>query len=441
MTLRNQINFRILTSILFVLCLSAFLVIVQARNSLAKEINSSVNLAVELIQLGVSESGAMSTELIQKLNKIASLNETRHLNIRIKQPSGELIRLAAENTQRTKNLTPDWFIWAVSGKHHEKSYKVITHNQQSLEILISTDSRDEIDEAWQETGVFFAIILVLSTAVFITVNLVFKNMLNIVNKILYKLNEIANEAYNHNKLPKFSIDEFEQIALAINHLTESLDKAKRENQALTQHSLQIQEEQRQILAQELHDELGQSISAIKVMAVTGKKQSNCTEINNSIISICEHLFVVVRSMMKNLHPLELTELGFKASLQELVFQWHKRNPLLQINLNCNEDYFQNQDKIAIQLFRVIQEALTNTVKHAAANNMSIDIMTVNSETGNMLALTIVDDGKGCDVDSLNKGFGLLSMKSRVKSLDGKIMFHSTEGVGLKIVIKIPFAKQ
>lgn len=439
MTLRRQINFRILTSILIVFFLGAFLVIMQARHAIEEEISSSVNLAIQLIQWGVSESGVISMEQNQQLKKIALLKETRHLNIQIKQPSGKSIRVISDSINQEKTLAPDWFVWAVSGKQQEKTYEVTTNDEQLLQIIISANSMDEIDEAWQETKVFFAIILLLSIALFIAVNLVFKNVLGMVKTILHRLKDIANETYTR-KLPHFSIDEFEQIAEAVNHLTESLAKTKQENKALTQHSLQIQEEERRILAQELHDELGQSLTAIKVLTVTGKKEPKNAEIYNSIISICDHLFDVVRSMMKNLHPMVLTELGLKASLLELVEHWHTRNPGLTIAINCPEDFSEDEQKIAIQVFRVAQEAITNTVRHAKASNMLIDIKLKEEDHRQTMFLSIEDDGLGCDATMLKSGFGLLGMQSRVKSIDGELKIISGVEQGFKIRVSIPLNK-
>ena len=81
------------------------------------------------------------------------------------------------------------------------------------------------------------------------------------------------------------------------------------------------------IAQELHDELGQSLTAIKVMAVTARHpKSDTLHITQSITDICDHLMQVLRSMMYQLHPLILTELGLKATLDDMLKHWKERNP-------------------------------------------------------------------------------------------------------------------
>jgi len=141
-------------------------------------------------------------------------------------------------------------------------------------------------------------------------------------------------------------------------------------------------------------------------------------------------------MMKNLHPLILTELGLTASLHDLVNHWQHCTPALKIHLV----YFTQVDdipvKIAIQIFRIIQEAITNTVRHAQARHLAIrlEVIVLPSPT---LILQIEDDGIGCDTASLSLGFGLLGIKARVKSLAGAFSLESAKNQGGKINIRLP----
>ena len=218
-----------------------------------------------------------------------------------------------------------------------------------------------------------------------------------------------------------------------------MHKAQQENNRLTLHSLQIQEEQRQTLAQELHDELGQSITAIKVMAVTGKKNlGNPVEIYQSVISVCDHLVMVVRSMMKNLHPLILTELGLSASLHDLISHWQTRAEDLKISLSCDVGVDLIDGKMAIQAFRIVQEGITNAVRHSQAQQLSITLVVENA-AAQTLSIAIEDNGRGQDLAQLVLGFGLLGMQARVKSLKGTMQIFTAENEGMEIHISIPIS--
>ena len=219
-------------------------------------------------------------------------------------------------------------------------------------------------------------------------------------------------------------------------MADNLQLAQQENSELTRHSLQVQEEQRQHLSKELHDELGQSLTAIKVMAVTaGHPKSNTLEITESIVGICDHLMKVVRGMMYQLHPLVLTELGLKATLDDMLMHWELRNPDLTINMQCDESIKNLSAATSIQVFRVIQECLTNIVRHANADKVDI-ILKMQPQ---QLFLSIKDNGKGCDFQQVKPGFGLRGMKERVSSLGGTVNLESKEEQGVLVTILIPKA--
>jgi two-component system sensor histidine kinase UhpB len=222
-------------------------------------------------------------------------------------------------------------------------------------------------------------------------------------------------------------------------MTNALDAAHKENQALTLHSLEIQEEERQRLSQELHDELGQSLTAIKVMAVTAKSNKAETErITDAITGICDHLITVVRSMMRNLHPLILTELGLKATLEDLINQWSTRNPELALLLNCSDEVDGLEKKITIQVFRIVQECITNIVRHAQADQAIICLEITNQAvSGKQLRLQVTDNGRGYAPEQIKMGFGLLGMRERIKSLDGEFCLQTGPQQGMNIIATIP----
>jgi two-component system sensor histidine kinase UhpB len=422
--------------LLLVLILGGVTLILQARQSVSKEVQSSVQLALQLITLSLNKSQYNQDDGNTWLHDIALVKEIHHLNIQLKQPSGQLLQLSTKSKFSYAPQTPQWFVWMVAKSYPTVNYPLTMQDKQTVQVIVSINALDEISEAWQETKVFLSVILLLSAGLFFAVNVIFRQVLQTVERILKNLSEIETENYQ-NPLPHFAITEFERIALAINHLTATLHKTQQENNRLTLHSLQIQEEQRQTLAQELHDELGQSITAIKVMAVTGKKNlSNPVDIYQSIISVCEHLVTVVRSMMKNLHPLILTELGLNASLYDLTQHWQNRATGLKISLLSDETVDTIGAKVAIQVFRMVQEGITNAVRHSQAQQLLISLI-VKNEQKNTLLLCIEDNGIGCELQSLSLGFGLLGMQARVKSLNGVMQIFSAKNQGMRIQISIP----
>ncbi|PPD32220.1 MAG: histidine kinase [Methylomonas sp.] len=434
MSLRYQIILRILLSTLFILVLGGAIAIWQARRSVAREVDASIQLSLQLITLGVANTP--SFQHVDHLSRLSALRETRHLSIQLQKPNGQLIDFVGEQQpSHSENMPPAWFIHWVKGDYPEVKHETKTQDGETLVFIINAQPLDEITEVWKESLGFFTSLSVLTFLTFLIVNLVLNKSLKAINVIVDALRVIETGQYKH-QLPTFSSKEFDSIANAINHMTVELEKTQQENRALTQHSLAIQEEERQRLSQELHDELGQSLTAIKVMAVTaGQQKSDTAKITATISEICDHLMTVVRSMMQQLHPLVLTELGLKATLEDMVNHWSERNPELNLSIYCSDEVDGLDKNITRQLFRVIQECLTNVVRHAQARQVVIDLRMQNAEK--TLLLQVVDDGQGCDLQSLSRGFGLRGIKERIKSLEGEVLLDSKPGAGMSISAWIP----
>jgi two-component system sensor histidine kinase UhpB len=280
--------------------------------------------------------------------------------------------------------------------------------------------------------------MVLLGCVFLAVQAVFNKALTATAEIVATV-KIIESGHYQKKLPDFAIQEYQTIAQAINHLTEVLSQAQQQNRALTQHTLVVQKHERQRLAQELHDELGQSLTAIKAMAAWIKKANGGTaEAADAIIASCDHLFALARSMMQQLHPLILAELGLKTSLEDLLGRWSSRNPALLFELICPDEVDKLEQNIAIQLFRVIQECLTNAMRHAQATKVTVFlVLSQGVESGQQLSLEICDNGCGAAMEKVHAGFGLLSIRERINSLGGQLLIQTAPLQGMRILVEVP----
>lgn len=417
------------------LILGGAMAIWQARGAVGREIDSSLNLAAQLIQLNFPQAKQTTFDVSSWLPRFVSLEQTRHLKIQLKKPSGEIVNFTAEQKQAAgADTPPQWFINLVSTKYPELEQQLMTADGKQSLLLIRADPLDEISEAWKESRAFFTSVLGMTLLMFLAVNLVFNKAFKAIILIVDGLKAIEQGRYRQ-KLPDFAAQEFDHIAKAINHLTDVLDAAYRQNRALTLHSLEIQEEERRHLAQELHDELGQSLTAIKVMAVTANtKKADTGQITDAIVDICDHLITVVRSMMRNLHPLVLSELGLKATLEDFLHHWATRYPELTLTLFCADAMDELDQKVTIQVFRVVQECVTNIVRHAEAAQATIQLDIVD---GKLLQLQISDNGRGCALENIKTGFGLLGMRERINSLGGELRIQSQPRQGMSLTASIP----
>ena len=314
--------------------------------------------------------------------------------------------------------------------------RIATASGDQFILRIRTDSVDEIQEVWEESLAFFSTILMLKLLIFASVYFVIHKTLASIRIIIDTLQKIEAGDYQQ-QLPEFSTREYDSIAKAINHMTGELYKIQQENRALVKHSMEILETERKQLAQELHDELGQSLTGIKMMAIIAcKKRDQIAEISASIANGCDSLIDIVRTIVQRLHPSVLTELGLQAAIEDLLNHWTSKNPEIQFHFRCDDEVDLLSQKLSIQIFRVVQECLTNIFRHAQAQEFSV-ILTIVEIPEHQVRLTVADNGIGCDINKLTKGFGILGMKERVHSLGGNLSIQSTVNKGVQVNVVFP----
>lgn len=212
-----------------------------------------------------------------------------------------------------------------------------------------------------------------------------------------------------------------------------------QNRELAQQHLQIQETERKHLARELHDELGQYLNAIKLDAVnvTASEAADLPAIHRAgehIASTVDYLHGVVSDMIRRLRPAGLDELGLQAALESCVDSWRRRLPGTRFSLSCRGRLDDLGEALNLALYRLIQEGLTNTYKHAAAR--SIDIQLQRVDTGGV-ELLISDDGRGMDAVAARSGYGIRGMRERVEMLGGKFALDTGHGRGTTLQVQLP----
>src|SRR5690606_727084 len=240
------------------------------------------------------------------------------------------------------------------------------------------------------------------------------------------------------RLPSFDLPELTVLSRQFNHMAEALERSRAENRELTQRSLAIQESERRHLAQELHDELGQSISAIKAVAVSIAKESDGRDdavrrAAATIEQVASHVYAVVAGIIRRLRPARLDQFGLAAALEELVDGWNEHHPDTFCTFSSSGPLDDLDETIEINVYRIVQESLTNVAKHSGANEAKVTI----ARTHGALQLEVRDDGAGFDPANIRRGLGLLGIRERVEALAGAWALETAPGRGVAIRVTVP----
>jgi len=215
-------------------------------------------------------------------------------------------------------------------------------------------------------------------------------------------------------------------------------RARELNRALAGRLIVSQEEERQRIARELHDDLSQKIAVLNIdvdrlghQMQTPEHRTRVRKISAQITEIAEHL----HDLSYELHPARLQTLGLIESLRVMCSEFS-----LQRNIDVTFDAADNELPLAIDptvslcLYRITQEALHNIARHSRANDASVRL----SQDGSDIYLEIADSGVGFEPhSSRHTGLGVVSMRERVGVLNGKLSIHTAPGRGTRIVAQIP----
>ncbi len=219
-----------------------------------------------------------------------------------------------------------------------------------------------------------------------------------------------------------------------------------QNRKLTQIIQSRLEEERRAIARELHDELGQCVTAIKtigaVIATRTREQS--PEIHRSaqtIVSVAEHMYDSVHGIIRQLRPSALDHLGLRETLEEAVANWRRLNPEIDCQLELEGALDSLGEQVNITVYRIVQECLTNVMKHASASRAQVSVVRCADEGVDRLEIAARDDGNGLGERNQRDAtrFGLMGMRERAEALGGTFAVDSKPGEGLSVRVSIPLA--
>jgi len=223
-----------------------------------------------------------------------------------------------------------------------------------------------------------------------------------------------------------------------------LAAALADNRRLSQQYVRLQEAERKALARELHDELGQYLNVIKLDAVGIRDAplpatTTLRERATGIVANCNHIHAVLTALIRQLRPVGLDELGLEAALEHCIDTWRPRLPAVRLKLSFAGEFGDLAETVTLTAYRLIQEALTNVAKHAAAGQvtMRLERRSPSPEARGLITITIADDGVGSDMRTPTQGLGLIGIRERVAALAGHLEITSSPGSGFELKALIP----
>jgi signal transduction histidine kinase len=216
---------------------------------------------------------------------------------------------------------------------------------------------------------------------------------------------------------------------------------RRDLQRLSARLVTAQEDERRAIARELHDEVGQVLTAIKVELAVVQRALDSGAVSAGMLedarTITERALQTVRDLSNLLHPPLLDDLGLPDAIDAYLKEFRQRHGV-RVELVCDPEIATLSKRIAVAAYRIVQEALTNVARHAGATACRVTLR----PAGQAVLLSIEDDGIGFDPGEVDRpgarrGLGLLGMRERVAQLGGTFSVNSVIGKGTQILVRLP----
>jgi two-component system, NarL family, sensor histidine kinase UhpB len=417
----------------------------DTRSSVREEIEAANRVAAQVLgDLIVTYSASGGTAAVQDM--LQRLGHVRANDVTLRDPRGRLLYHSPPPLYKAGREAPAWFAHLLAP---EPERQVFTLGDGAQVVLEAQASRAILD-AWDDLRRLLAIASVMLVAVGALAFWLVDRALAPFPVIVQGLERLERGELDF-RLPVLAGPEARAIDAAFNRMAHAVeDKVRAEREAREARSRleerrelallveQSLEEERRLIAHELHDEFGQSVTAIRSLAMaiaTQSGEANCVSAARLISEEAARLYDAMHGLIPRLAPLALDTLGLAASLESLVRDWQRRHatPLLSLHHELPSELGAS---VTLAAYRVVQEALVNALRHAHASRVMIDV----SSSAERMIVSVTDDGVGLPAQWSRPGhFGLRGLAERVEHLGGTLQVGNTEPHGVCIRAEIPLA--
>jgi two-component system sensor histidine kinase UhpB len=443
MSLRLKINliFSILTLLIFSVLIAVELA--ATRASVREEMEASGRIASQL--LGRIGDYYGDDGLSGLVGFLRATGRVRANDIRLYDRHGTLLYESPPSQYKAGRDAPGWYAALI---RPAKLEQVILVRQARL--VVSTNPTRAILDGWDNLrDIMLAQITLLALADLLIFWLVGRWIAPL-ERIERGLSEIE-QGDHHVRLPPLPGKEAGQMGRAFNRMAQAVEDNIQVRQASAEAQARLDaqreftmllhariEEERAALARELHDELGQSLTAIRSIAKSMMQHADVA--GGPLERHAKMLFDTagmtsdaMRRMIPRLRPIQLEGMGLVDAVRDLLTETQQNHPDVKFELQVGDPLPPLDDALELSAYRIVQEAVTNVVRHAQATRAQVSLGRVDGQ----LALVIADNGRGSTALQRDGHYGVRGMQERASAHGGDVAFRPAAGGGLEVSVRLP----
>lgn len=436
MTLRRKLIMSIAAGVALTFLLGGILFYFHAIDKIDTEMQAALEVGAGIAANAVdahedAANMASSLELMVK-----DFDGDRHLQAMV-VGADDKIHHKSELAAPDKEI-PGWFYRLFSGQSRRTIVPLPDKFSAIGRIELEANPKNEIGEAWEDMVNTLRILSILTIFISCAVYWILGSALKPLEQLAAAFSQFGHVA-DPVLVSESGPDEFRRVYRAFNTMVSRQKHAEATNRKLNEQLLNVQDEERADIARDLHDDIGPFLFNVDVEATTILKLSeekNYAALPQHVQHIREavsHMQKHVRGILSRLRPAALLDLGLQDALEHLVESWQSRQPGIAITLSFDLPQLASRQQDTV--FRVVQEAINNAVRHGKPTK--IQIMT--QVKSDRIELEITDNGSGfVDLDA--RGFGILGMRERVAHHDGTLQVSNNDrGPGACVRAEFPLS--
>jgi two-component system, NarL family, sensor histidine kinase UhpB len=438
-SLRNRLNLIFGSLFALWLAVDAGHVVVEASGRARAETQSAMRLTMDFVATALAhlKDAPKPEDAVEAL--VDSLQNLRHVRVWLGDPSPAS---TFPQAAKRESEAPRWFRALVNAPSEVATIPVTFNEHKSESIVIVADPSDEIDEAWAGArdhalvGATMALVA-LGATTFLLGRAV--RPLEVARATLARLEGGDYAARADDDGPP----EIRSLNAKINSLAETLGALHHKNNELVERVFDAHDQERRVIAHELHDEFGPHLFALRanaaVLARTVEDDLAARAAASAIEAQVEALQRQNRRILADLRPAALEELGLAEAIQALVAHWRRAEPKVAVALYIDPRVEDMNERAGLMAYRFVQEATTNAFRHAGATRIDVSLRFENSvhdhSEGDLamagFVIRVADDGRGLQGET-EGGMGLAGMRDRVQLLGGQVAIGSSSGGGVVV---------
>jgi two-component system sensor histidine kinase UhpB len=417
----------------------------STRSSVREEIEAANQVASQLLgRLAVIYSRTGGTTVV--LEFLQQLGHVRANDIILRSPAGEVLYRSPPPVYKAGRSAPLWFHRLLAPQTARHTFPL----PGGVQLVIQAQPSRAILDAWDDLRRLLVLAVVMLAIVNGLAFWLVERALAPFPVIAQGLERIQRGELTF-RLPPLPGLEAGAIGAAFNRMAQAVEdnvQAERkaheaetrleERRELAQLVEQRVEEERRLIAHELHDEFGQSVTAIRSLALAIASQSRENAMVDTARLISDEagrLYDAMHGLIPRLMPVSLDTLGLAETLENLVRDWQRRYPAVELTLR-HDLPADLGPSVTLTAYRVVQEGLINALRHAQAARIAIDL----SSSAPGMKITVRDDGVGLPAEWSRPGhFGLRGLADRLARLGGTLEVRSQTPSGVLLTAEIPLA--